>query len=264
MDVLLENSSKIINGIIEPVRAMPWMVLLIAADRYCSGFCIEPDWILTAGHCLTDLVEPWISIYGGLDRAEESDGFLPLWHQNLSDTAVRLPTGFVGLFSAYHGIPDIGLVRLDTTACTHTVEWDHEAYGVLETIGTELFIAGYGTDRPVITSSYPTPQLSDSGGHARLREGQVRIVDPSLYEDHMPLRTDTMLLAAGEETRAPITDGCQGDSGGPLFERTTTTAETPRLVGITSWGIGCGDPVFPGVYTRVSVCLAWLRGWIHP
>lgn len=268
---ILSDASKIIDGIVEPSRAMPWMVLLVAADRYCSGFCIEPGWILTAGHCLTDLVAPWISIYGGLDRvspsvfSEDPEGFFPLWEQNLSDTTVRLPTGFVGLSSAYAGIPDIGLVRLENASCARTVEWDHAAYSSLETAGTELSIAGYGTDRPVVASPPPAPDDGDmaAGDRARLREGRVRIVDPSLYEDHMPLCSDTMILAAGEEAHAPITDACQGDSGGPLFEHADSKRQRPRLVGITSWGIGCGDPVFPGVYTRVSVCLPWLRRWIH-
>jgi secreted trypsin-like serine protease len=45
-------------------------------------------------------------------------------------------------------------------------------------------------------------------------------------------------------------DTCAGDSGGPL------EAPMPgggyRLVGITSWGEGCAEPDFPGVYTRIA------------
>jgi len=40
-------------------------------------------------------------------------------------------------------------------------------------------------------------------------------------------------------------DRCEFDSGGPLVTG-------GRLAGITSWGIGCGRPGSPGVYTRLS------------
>lgn len=43
-------------------------------------------------------------------------------------------------------------------------------------------------------------------------------------------------------------DTCQGDSGGPL----TGDANNGVLNGITSWGIGCAQPNFFGVYTKAA------------
>ena len=45
-------------------------------------------------------------------------------------------------------------------------------------------------------------------------------------------------------------DTCQGDSGGPLIARINGKY---TLVGITSWGIGCGIKYQPGVYVKESV-----------
>ncbi|KFP70755.1 Plasminogen, partial [Acanthisitta chloris] len=49
----------------------------------------------------------------------------------------------------------------------------------------------------------------------------------------------------------------QGDSGGPLVCYHFDT-DKYYLIGITSFGTGCGRPKFPGIYVRVSQYRAWI------
>ena len=49
-------------------------------------------------------------------------------------------------------------------------------------------------------------------------------------------------------------DACQGDSGGPLVWR---TSDGPVLVGVVSFGEGCGLKY--GTYTRVSAYRDWIN-----
>ncbi|XP_025423410.1 proclotting enzyme-like [Sipha flava] len=51
-------------------------------------------------------------------------------------------------------------------------------------------------------------------------------------------------------------DSCLGDSGGPLLAQRQDGKWTN--VGIVSWGISCGEPGIPGVYTKVTSFLKWI------
>lgn len=51
----------------------------------------------------------------------------------------------------------------------------------------------------------------------------------------------------------------QGDSGGPLVSK---TANQWVQAGIVSWGQGCAEPGFPGVYARVSQYQSWITSYI--
>ncbi|KAH9369132.1 hypothetical protein HPB48_018881 [Haemaphysalis longicornis] len=62
-------------------------------------------------------------------------------------------------------------------------------------------------------------------------------------------------LCAGSQQGA---DACQGDSGGPLV--VGGGSQRFSVVGVTSFGVQCGDTRFPGVYTRVAAYLGWIRG----
>ena len=61
------------------------------------------------------------------------------------------------------------------------------------------------------------------------------------------------MICAGEEGR----DSCQGDSGGPMVD------SEGLLIGIVSWGQGCADKDYPGVYTEVSAYITWINETLY-
>ncbi|XP_057373710.1 transmembrane protease serine 9-like isoform X2 [Daphnia carinata] len=68
------------------------------------------------------------------------------------------------------------------------------------------------------------------------------------------LWNNASMFCAGNATN----DACnQGDSGAPLLQR--TTPEGFHVVGLVSHTIGCGDPLYPTVYTRLSSYSTWME-----
>lgn len=65
--------------------------------------------------------------------------------------------------------------------------------------------------------------------------------------------SDNMLCAGSLGDKK---DSCSGDSGGPMI---TKYKDTWFLVGLVSWGEGCGRKEKFGVYTKVSQYLEWIQ-----
>lgn len=72
---------------------------------------------------------------------------------------------------------------------------------------------------------------------------------------------DTQLCAGSHTQRR---DTCQGDSGGPLQVYHQQQTCMYEVIGVTSFGKGCGNIDTPGVYTRVYQYLDWIEGIVWP
>ncbi|KAL9822770.1 transmembrane protease serine 12-like [Geothlypis trichas] len=91
-----------------------------------------------------------------------------------------------------------------------------------------------------------------------LKEAHVGILPPNLCNSsagYAGLVNDKALCAGAW---AGGTDTCQGDSGGPLVCYHPDT-DKYYLIGIASFGVGCGRPRYPGVYVRLSQYRQWIK-----
>ncbi|KAH8418668.1 hypothetical protein KR222_009239, partial [Zaprionus bogoriensis] len=104
--------------------------------------------------------------------------------------------------------------------------------------GTVATVSGWGTTTEGGFSS------------AQLQRVQVPLVDNEACQAAYTWRpiTDGMMCAG---ISGGGKDACQGDSGGPLVAN-------GQLVGIVSWGEGCAQADYPGVYAAVPHFLDWI------
>jgi len=110
-------------------------------------------------------------------------------------------------------------------------------------VNEEVTVAGWGT-------------LTEGGKQpASLMKVDVKVWMnarcKSSYGSSAPGGITSHMLCASETDR----DSCSGDSGGPLFSCNGSCEQ----IGIVSWGIGCAKKQYPGVYTRVTEMMPWIK-----
>jgi trypsin len=97
-----------------------------------------------------------------------------------------------------------------------------------------------------VVSGWGTLSSGSSGLPAQLQAVAVIAVSAaqcdSAYSSYGGI-TENMICAA---VNGGGKDACQGDSGGPLVAE-------GNLVGLVSWGVGCADANYPGVYSNIAV-----------
>uniref|UniRef100_A0A3Q3KLT3 Plasminogen activator n=1 Tax=Monopterus albus TaxID=43700 RepID=A0A3Q3KLT3_MONAL len=111
---------------------------------------------------------------------------------------------------------------------------------------TECEISGYGRDKEF------SAEYSE-----RIKRGYVRLwPNERCVSDVLSGHPVTSNMLCAGDTRG-LDDACKGDSGGPLVCR---NKDSMTLMGVISWGDGCGQRDKPGVYTRVTNYIDWING----
>ncbi|RSM69236.1 serine protease [Kibdelosporangium aridum] len=222
---------RIVGGTRASTEDYPFVVYLASTDgfQFCGGTLASSIKVVTAAHCVKGQAATEISVVAGRDdKKSKTEGVeVPvkgIWtHPKYTDAL------------AGHDVAVLTLAKPITqyTPLPIATSNDHFAYAQ-DTMAT---ILGWGR--------------TASGGQTSqyLLKADVPIVSDSSCSDSFTKYNANWMVCAGYPQGG--IDGCQGDSGGPMVAH-------GRLLGISSWGEGCGLPNKPGVYTRVMAYYAEL------
>lgn len=241
-------ANAIVGGTEVSNDAYPFMVALLekgqgsALDRqFCGGSLVTPDTVMTAAHCLVDdagkPVKPkTLQVAVGrtvLSNAKQGrirniskDGGV-LVHPRYLKGQEAYDVAFLQLAKPVKGISPVALPTQGTDALIRP--------------GQKATVAGWGNTDTELTH---TPD--------RLRQVRVPILSHAECRTSYAEYDSKVNFCAGVEGK----DSCQGDSGGPIF-RKVPGREAPILIGVVSYGDGCGAQGAPGVYTSISSSKLW-------
>ncbi|MEU8634161.1 serine protease [Amycolatopsis sp. NPDC048633] len=217
------NQPRIVGGDKASLSDHPYAVYLTDAggNQFCGAVIVSSTAVATAAHCAKAVGKQDVRVVAGREDKRTGEGDV------LSVSKVWISKGYNDPTQG----DDIAVLtvrgQLDYRPAKLPDSSDSKVYGT----GTKATVLGWG-------------RVADGGDRSDyLRSAQVPLVsDSDCSSDYDVYNSKTMVCAGYTEGGI---DACQGDSGGPLVVGDT-------LIGIVSFGDGCGKAGKPGVYTRVS------------
>lgn len=227
---------RIVGGeVVSNLKDFPYQVSIRrfrTLSHFCGGILLDSEHILTAAHCMfseNKLI--------GAHEVYAVTGSLNI--SPLPSSATTSKVRYIFTHEQYDPTKydnDIAIMRLKSNITMN----ENTSNITLATSTTE-------TDVKCIASGWGTTRENGAGTN-RLMSVQVPIIEHKDCKNMYSSILTNNMICAGSEGK----DACQGDSGGPLKCNDV-------IAGIVSFGSGCGQKGYPGVYTDVSKYEEWIE-----
>lgn len=219
----------IVGGTLASTTEAPWAIALTnsssaeSSGRWCGAALIKANKIITAAHCMIKPIGTYTAIQGRPDlnkpTAARMSAIKSIWiHPGYNRTDNRYDFAVLTLSRPMTNVP---ILPLETNPKA-------DRKGVVPTV------YGWG-------DTQDTGPADSLGKLAVPNLGDATCLANKEYVD--------MGYAAATNLCAGYLDGgrdaCQGDSGGPLVLN-------GRLLATVSWGKGCAERGYPGVYAQIA------------
>ncbi|CAF1392686.1 unnamed protein product, partial [Didymodactylos carnosus] len=230
---------RIVGGIEAAPNSWPWIVSLQQnGGHVCGGTLIDNRHVLTAAHCLDSGRMNTYSVIVGLHNQQD----LNTGHTQ----RVSIQRMFIHeKYGRDQEDNDIAILRLTTPVQLNQYVNIACLPGPDPPVNANVIVAGWGL-------------TTESGSPSRvLRQVTLQIMEPRCSQVYSSYTKERQMCAG---TAQYTKDSCQGDSGGPLMYEANGQW---YVSGVVSYGHGCAQNGYPGVYTRVTHYISWINSKLN-